>query len=107
LWEQLALVTAVFLGCLAPAAINSLPVVFVDTDGYIAAASMFRSQHIRAFSYNAFIGITGGVRSLWLTVAAQAALTAWVGLARSRWTFHAGPRLDGRLLRRPCSSSCC
>ena len=77
-WKQLVLAAAVFLACLAPAAINGFPLVFADTDGYIVAADTFRPQHIRAFGYSAFIGIAGGVRSLWLTVAAQAALTAWV-----------------------------
>ena len=75
---QVLLGAAVFLACLAPAAINGFPVVFPDTEGYVIAADLFRPQFIRAFGYGAFLGATGGVWSLWLTVAAQAALTAWL-----------------------------
>lgn len=81
---------AVFLACLAPAAINGFPLVFPDTEGYIVSADAFRPQHIRAFGYGAFLGLTGGVWSLWLTIAAQAGLTAWlvsraVALESPRW----------------------
>lgn len=87
---QLLLAAAVFLACLAPAAINGFPVVFPDTEGYVVAADAFRPQFVRAFGYGAFVGATGGVWSLWLTVAAQAALTAWlvaraVALDSARW----------------------
>ena len=87
---QLLLAAAVFLACLAPAAINGFPVVFPDTEGYVIAADVFRPQFIRAFGYGAFIGATGGLWSLWLTAAAQAALTAWlvaraVALESPRW----------------------
>ncbi len=88
--EQLLLALAVFLGCVAPAAINGYPVVFPDTESYIIAADVFRPQFIRAFGYGAFIGVTGGLWSLWLTIAAQAALTAWlvtraIALESPRW----------------------
>lgn len=89
-WGQLLLAAAVFLACLAPAAINGFPIVFPDTEGYVVAADVFRPQFIRAFGYGAFVGATGGVWSLWLTVAAQAALTAWlvaraIALDSARW----------------------
>jgi hypothetical protein len=81
---------AVFLACLAPAVVNGYPVVFPDSEGYILAASTFRPLFIRAFGYSAFIGVTGGLLSLWLTVAAQAVLVAWlvtrmVALESPRW----------------------
>lgn len=80
----------VFVACLVPAAINGHPLVFPDTEGYVLAAAAFRPQFVRAFGYGAFIGATGGLLSLWLTAAAQAALTAWlvtrtVALDSPRW----------------------
>lgn len=87
---QLAFAAVVFAACLAPAAINGYPLVFPDTEGYLLAAAIFRPQFVRAFGYGAFIGATGGMLSLWLTAAAQAALTAWlatraVALESPRW----------------------
>ena len=87
---QIALALALFAACCAPAAINGYPVVFPDTESYLIAADAFRPQFIRAFGYGAFIRVTGGLFSLWLTVAAQAALCAWlvtraVALESPRW----------------------
>ena len=87
---QLLLAASVFLACLAPALVNGFPLLFPDTESYIIAADVFRPQFIRAFGYGAFIGVTGGLWSLWLTIAAQAALTAWlvtrtVALDSPRW----------------------
>jgi hypothetical protein len=67
---------AVFAGCLAPAALNGHPVVFGDLLDYLRAARDFRPTHERAFGYGAFLRATGGLASLWLPAAAQAALAA-------------------------------
>lgn len=87
---QFAFAAVVFLGCLVPAVLNRYPLVFPDTESYILAAQIFRPTFVRAFGYGAFLGATGGLLSLWLPVAVQAALTAWlvtraVALDSSRW----------------------
>jgi hypothetical protein len=87
---QAALALALFAACCAPAAINGYPLVFPDTESYLISAHAFRPQFIRAFGYGAFIRVSGGLFSLWLTVAAQAALCAWlvtraVALESPRW----------------------
>lgn len=87
---QALLALLVFAACLAPAAINGLPLVFPDTEGYLKSAQMFRPQHVRAFGYGAFLRLTGGLWSLWLPALAQAALSAWlatraIALEAPRW----------------------
>ena len=87
---QALLALLVFAACLAPAAINGLPLVFPDTEGYLRSAQIFRPQHVRAFGYGAFLRLTGGLWSLWLPALAQAALAAWlatraIALEAPRW----------------------
>ncbi|MDI3307352.1 MAG: hypothetical protein QJR07_21465 [Acetobacteraceae bacterium] len=87
---QLALALALFLTCLAPAAINGVPLVFTDTEGYLQAAQIFRPIFDRAFGYGAFLRVTGGLWSLWLPALAQAGLAAWlvpraIALEAPRW----------------------
>ena len=87
---QAGLAGLIFLACLVPPAINGLPLVFPDTEGYLVTAQSFRPQHIRAFGYGAFLRLTGGLWSLWLPVLAQAALAAWlatraIALEAPRW----------------------
>ena len=73
---QALFAAAVFLACLVPAALNGYPLVFPDTEGYLVAADAFRPQFIRAFGYAAFVRATDGLLSLWLAIAAQAALSS-------------------------------
>jgi hypothetical protein len=67
----------VFASCLAPAALNHLPMTFGDTQGYLAVARSFRPSHERAYGYGAFLRASGGLLSLWLPAIAQAALAAY------------------------------
>ena len=75
-WTWGALWLALFLGCLVPAALNRYPAAFGDTLNYLAAARDFRPTFERVFGYGAFLRASGGLWSLWLPAAAQAALAA-------------------------------
>lgn len=58
-------------------ALNRFPIAFGDTLSYLDAARDFRPTFERAFGYGAFLrAAAGGLLSLWLPVAAQAALAA-------------------------------
>lgn len=87
---QLGLALAVFLACLLPVAINGVPLVFTDSEGYLLAAQIFRPLYDRAFGYGAFLRVTGGLWSLWLPAMVQAGLAAWltvraIALEAPRW----------------------
>lgn len=77
-WAALWLL--VFVGCLAPAALNHYPMAFGDTVNYLLAARDFRPTHERAFGYGAFLRTSGGLVSFWLPAATQAALAAYLAV---------------------------
>ena len=98
LWFWAVLWLALFAGCLVPAALNRYPMAFGDTLNYLAAARDFRPTHERAFGYGAFLRAAGGLWSLWLPAAAQAALAATLAvrllsLEAPRWPARRRPVL--------------
>lgn len=76
-WPGLFLLSLV---CLLPATLNRFPLVFPDTETYLAAAQAFRPAYVRAFGYSAFLRAAGSTASLWLPAAAQALLSSYVVL---------------------------
>ncbi len=79
-WHWRLLWLLILVACLVPAMLNRGPPAFGDTQAYLATAQLLRPTHERAFGYGAFLRAAGGLVSLWLPAAVQAALVAYAAV---------------------------